>query len=437
MDTFLTDDHVAEMLAKEANDYSLRYSSLGLDAARSTRPSTKAKPNTRFLRNIIKETTNHNQALLAREAAESQARLESLAEAKAREERKHRPGAQDLRRRQLGMITAALQGGAKRKHAREEDGGAGAAPKRAAAELYKPGERSAPQDKSAITERPDRKLAVEQDKDGHRARHRVRESERRHREDRSLSPDGEDKSRKERRRDRSRSRSPRHREGTERHRHRHSHRYRERSLSDDGSATEGRSTSRRKHRSDRHRHRHRVRERDEKTDPSSSQRHHRHKSPEKEDTMPKQDDSDPLEAIIGPLPPRSPPQIRIKGRGAATGPSAMDSRFSDSYDPKSDIQPDSDVEGDDWADSLEALRDREKWRRQGAERLRAAGFSEEQIKGWEDKGGKEKGVEDVRWAKTGEGREWDRGKRVGGLDGADEDEVGEGDEMEGRLGWER
>ncbi|KAB5559833.1 pre-mRNA-splicing factor 38B [Coniochaeta sp. 2T2.1] len=410
MDTILTDDHVAEMLAKEANDYSLRYSSLGLDGTRST-----------------------SQALLAKEVAESQARLESLAEAKAREERKHRPGAQDLRRRQLGMITAALQGGTKRKPA-TEDGGDSPAPKRAAAELYKPGERSARHDKSA-TERVDRKTTGELEKKRHRTRHRDRDTERRHKDDRSMSPEGEDKPGKERRRDRSRSRSPRHREGKERHRHRHSHRYRERSLSEDGSATGGRSTSRRKHRSDRHRHH--ERERDEKTDPSSSRRHHRHKSPEKEDIMPKHDDSDPLEAIIGPLPPRSPPQIRLKGRGAATGPSAMDSRFSDSYDPKSDIQPDSDVEGDDWADSLEALRDREKWRRQGAERLRAAGFSEEQIKGWEEKGGKEKGVEDVRWAKSGEGREWDRGKRVGGLDGVEEDVVEEGDEMEGRLGWER
>ncbi len=94
----------------------------------------------------------------------------------------------------------------------------------------------------------------------------------------------------------------------------------------------------------------------------------------------------------------------------------MDSRFSAAYDPKSDIQPDSDIDGDDRADSLEALRDREKWRQQGAERLRAAGFTEEQVKGWEKNSGREKSVEDVRWAKKGEGREWDRGKVVGGVD---------------------
>jgi hypothetical protein len=94
----------------------------------------------------------------------------------------------------------------------------------------------------------------------------------------------------------------------------------------------------------------------------------------------------------------------------------MDSRFSESYDPKFDVQLDSkmDVDGDDWDEALEALRDRQKWKQQGAERLRAAGFTGEQIKAWErSEGGREKSAEDVRWAKPGEGREWDRGKVMG------------------------
>jgi hypothetical protein len=37
MEGILTDDHVAELLAKEANDYSLRYSSMGLEGYRSPR----------------------------------------------------------------------------------------------------------------------------------------------------------------------------------------------------------------------------------------------------------------------------------------------------------------------------------------------------------------------------------------------------------------
>jgi hypothetical protein len=92
----------------------------------------------------------------------------------------------------------------------------------------------------------------------------------------------------------------------------------------------------------------------------------------------------------------------------------MDSRFSDNYDPKTDVQLDSDAEDDDWDQALETLRDRQKWKQQGADRLRAAGFTEEQIKSWEKSDGKggEKSIEDVRWVKPGEGREWDRGKVI-------------------------
>ena len=53
---------------------------------------------------------------------------------------------------------------------------------------------------------------------------------------------------------------------------------------------------------------------------------------------------------------------------------------------------------DDWDMALEAVKDRQKWKQQGAQRLREAGFTEQQVKKWE-KGG-EKTEEDVRWAKT-------------------------------------
>lgn len=63
--------------------------------------------------------------------------------------------------------------------------------------------------------------------------------------------------------------------------------------------------------------------------------------------------------------------------------------------------------------ALEALRDRELWKKKGAERLREAGFAEEEVRRWEESGnGKEKGVEDVRWRGQGEVREWDAGKVV-------------------------
>jgi hypothetical protein len=86
----------------------------------------------------------------------------------------------------------------------------------------------------------------------------------------------------------------------------------------------------------------------------------------------------------------------------------MDAHFADDYDPSVDVKPASDE--DDWEQALEDFRDRQKLRQSGAERLRQAGFNEDQISKWE-KGG-EKTEEDVRWAKKGEGREWDRGKVV-------------------------
>ncbi|EMC98404.1 hypothetical protein BAUCODRAFT_32446 [Baudoinia panamericana UAMH 10762] len=116
-------------------------------------------------------------------------------------------------------------------------------------------------------------------------------------------------------------------------------------------------------------------------------------------------DSDPLDDVIG---PRRASASRARGRGAASASSsAMDAHFDPSYDPKSDVSLDRD-EADDWDMALEALRDRAKWRTQGADRLKAAGFTDDEAKRWE-KGG-ERDAEDVRWRKKGEDREWDRGK---------------------------
>lgn len=107
-----------------------------------------------------------------------------------------------------------------------------------------------------------------------------------------------------------------------------------------------------------------------------------------------------------------------RGRGAFTAAAKafdIDTHFAANYDPALDVLPNSDTEGD-WDQALEALKDRQRWRQTGAERLRAAGFTEEEVKKWET--GKQKGEEDVKWKRSGEGREWDRGKVVQ----ADEDE---------------
>lgn len=132
-------------------------------------------------------------------------------------------------------------------------------------------------------------------------------------------------------------------------------------------------------------------------------------------------ESDPLEALVGPLPPshsnnavHGAPPLVSRGRGAyRPSASAMDQHFSSTYDPSLDLRPDSEPEDEkeDWDLALEALRDRELWKQKGAERLRAAGFGDEEIKKWESSG-KEKGAEDVKWTGKGEEREWDRGKVV-------------------------
>lgn len=118
----------------------------------------------------------------------------------------------------------------------------------------------------------------------------------------------------------------------------------------------------------------------------------------------------------------------------------MDSHFAENYDPTLDVQPDDDddnnpgtltkntrrpvpglsTEEDDWDMALEALRDRALWRRNGADRLREAGFGDDVVDKFTSNGAfsaltggdGEKGIEDVKWAKKGEGREWDRGKVV-------------------------
>lgn len=111
-----------------------------------------------------------------------------------------------------------------------------------------------------------------------------------------------------------------------------------------------------------------------------------------------EDDSDPLEQIVGPLPP---PKVQARGRGSTQASSGIDARFSETYNPALDLAAGDGEEGDDW----DMVLDRVKWRQQGAERLRAAGFTDKEVEGWES--GKKA---EVRWAKSGEGREWDRGK---------------------------
>ncbi|KAI1392212.1 uncharacterized protein F4822DRAFT_390052 [Hypoxylon trugodes] len=352
---FLTDDQVANLLVKEAQDCSLRYSAMGLDAFKSSkRPANQPKPNTRFLNNIIRDTNSHNRALLAKENAESQAKLRDLedAEEKKRKEegrklRKSKPGPSDTRKRMLGDI-AAILGSSKRRRTERTD-----IPTGYASDLPEPSS---------------------SDRNKHRQR-------------KSFAASDTTNKRASSRKDRSTGRSD-----VKAQRYT----YRCEDSSGGGSlSTDPRGRKRRRHspRSDRDRQLGVVKHSESRPSQSESE---------------ESSDSDPLEEIIGPLPARKT-TVQRRGRGANASTSGIDSRFAPDYDPRNDVTPDPE-EGDDWERAAEAFRDRQKWKLQRADRLRSAGFTEEQIKKWET--GDEKDEADVRWTKAGGLREWDRGKVV-------------------------
>ncbi|KAL7929575.1 hypothetical protein V8C35DRAFT_315154 [Trichoderma chlorosporum] len=366
-DEILTDDYVAGLLAKEASDCSIKYSAMGMEAFNTkSKPSNVPKPNTRFLRNIIRDTDSHNKALLAKEAAESKARLKDLERAEEAKRRKLNPTAGDVRRRQLGNIQSIL---------------GGPRPKRD--DNIEPSDDQRSKNKSDSDRHSRRASRRERDADtGHKSRKDYGRL--------SRSPEGDD--RRSYHNDQPRSSRRKHR---------------------DGSSSE-----------DRHRH---VNERDRRRDRSRSPRHrrrsrspqtkrskHRSRSPlvtEKQASRDLHlknidDESDPLEEFIGPAPPP-----KYRGRGTVAGAASLDRRFSDSYDPSTDILPDKEEE--DWDDAVEAFRDRQKLRRAQDDRMKAAGFADHQIQRINNSQ-REKTEEDVVWSKAGEERAWDRGKKEDG-----------------------
>jgi hypothetical protein len=322
--------------------------------------------------------------LLAKEAAESRARLQSLGGGPNGGEKASRVGRGDIRRRQLGDI-AAILGGRPSKRKRTEN------PRRQDVNGRRVNTSSEDEEPEVKADNGRGRIRRTENQEDRRSKHRRRNGD----DEKNVEEDvGDHKS--HRRRHRSRSEDP----------DRDDRKRRRRGTSGDRAKDK---ESRRRHRSrSRDRGSKKSRRRSESPKPESSQRSDKVSKP-----APKTDyDSDPLDDIIGPRPPPVH-EVRSRGRGTTSHASGIDSRFSATYDPTADVQLDPDEEND-WDQALEALRDRQKWKQSGADRLRAAGFTEKEITKWE-KGG-EKREEDVRWAKQGEGREWDRGK-VMGLDG--------------------
>lgn len=318
----------------------------------------------RFLRNLVKETDSHNAALLAREAAESKARLHSM-------EKKEEKPALDIRKRQLGLIAAHLTGGPKKSGYKAEDSS-----KRRRRDTSSGDENRDRRNRSKRTGREDESgRRKDRAEDVKRSRHR----------------DYRDRSENDHchrtRGSRSRSQSSAREDRKSRHRHRSHHRRKSRSRSGEQSHNEDRRERRRQNAKD------------------DLPRHKSERQPRQRES---EEDSDPLDDIIGPRPPPAP-KFYTKGRGLISSAAGIDSRFSSDYDPTADVALDPEEEND-WDQALEALRDRQKFKQHGANRLRAAGFTEEEVAKWEKGGSGEKSEADVRWAKKGETKEWDRGK---------------------------
>ncbi|PCD33109.1 hypothetical protein AU210_009344 [Fusarium oxysporum f. sp. radicis-cucumerinum] len=315
-DEILTDDYVADLLAQEASDCSLKYSAMGMEAYRTNKkPANMMKPNTRFLRHIIKDTDNHNKALLAKEAAESKARLKDLERTEEIKRRKTNPSVHDIRRRQMGDIHAIL--GGKKRPRNEDEAGPSSRRNSQHGRIGHEEITDGAIDHGAETELPKKKGIIVAVINGETGLDHLQ--------------------------------------------------------ADDGLDRPGN-----------------LGEEEE-------------------------EGSDAMEDLMGPAPPP-----KYRGRGTVGGSSGIDRRFSDTYDPKTDIQMDEDEVGNDWDDAVEAFRDRQKLRQNQEQRLKDAGFADEQIQ--RASGADEKSAESVQWSKAGEKRAWDVGKVIGS-DGVAQPEV--------------
>ncbi|KAK9563586.1 hypothetical protein V6Z77_003942 [Aspergillus fumigatus] len=403
MNDELSNDYVAEVLAKEARDSSMKYSAQGMGAYLPRRPTGAApKPNTRFLRNIIKETDSHNAALKRKEEREARERMRQL----------------------RGQALSSSSNGTKERDRHRS--------RRLSDNLGSLRDtRGSRESKHHPHMRNRRSRSASSDRDGSR-RHR-----RSHRSDDKDEKRHQSSREKHRRHSYSRSRSPRD-DDASKSRDRYRRRRRTVSLSPSRSPSPDRHRGRKGRENTRHSTR--------RSSPNSHMAFEyatacgrgRTPSPRKESGF----DSDPLEDLVGPLPPKHGVDsdwgaIRSRGRGAYKAKlSNIDAHFAPDYDPTLDVHmEDGDqdqqkgpsrrpvagltTEEDDWELALEALRDRARWKQKGAERLREAGFDDAVVDRWKSTsskttiGGDDEGrLEDVKWSKNGEGREWDRGKFV-------------------------
>lgn len=336
------------------------------------------KPNTRFLRHIIKDTDTHNKNLLAKEATESKARLRHLEHTEEVKRLRTNPNTRDIRNRQIGDIRAILGAGKKRRKGQDDD-------------------------------TPNLHLHSRKEEHGYSHGHGSRHSNKDTHKDQDLFRDHRDHPRRHgrldmahvtrtsRKDDETSPKSTRdRRSGPHEYDRPHSSRLKRHRSASPNNRTRSPSPSRRHNK-----HRHRSPLRDKRHHAKQAQKGSKRASVEELE-------SDPLDDLFGPT-----PAPKLRGRGALSASSGIDRRFSDTYDPKTDIQMDETEGGGDWGDAVAAFRDRQKLNQDHNERMRSASLADTHINNVQD--AREKSGEDVRWAKAGEKREWDRGKAGGVL----------------------
>lgn len=169
-------------------------------------------------------------------------------------------------------------------------------------------------------------------------------------------------------------------------------------------------------RRDSRRHRHSGRERERESPRRSKSRRDSPESDGVEQAKEKKPSSHSFDGTREQSRSDSEQPVRKRGRGASKRSSGIDDRFEKGYDPAQDVTLDSDhaEDAEDWDMALEAMRDRAKWKRNQACRMREAGFDEKEIARWEtnalDQDSQNRDVKNVRWSRKGEVREWDAGK---------------------------
>ncbi|EXJ79586.1 hypothetical protein A1O3_07865 [Capronia epimyces CBS 606.96] len=373
------DDYVAKLLTEDARKSSIRYASMGTYALMAKRPANAApKPNTRFLKTLVREADNHNAALKKKEELEARIRLRNLRGAKD----SHTVDRDTVGQRRRHSHPHRERGSEGKRHMSDDE----------------EGERNVRYTRNEKERSDRRSRSPERDGGGdERSRRRARKK---HSDDYSGKDDREKRSHNHQSSNRPlsrlRSRS-REIQGKDRGRLdrkiRHSHR-------DSAARPEQR----------------RLDNEDETHRSQHTQRRSRSSSSSSSAS------SDPLPSLIGPRPRDN--RTTRRGRGFSRNPrsSNIDAHFSSSYDPSLDVDTEekSYAEGqgggDDWDNALEALRDRRAWKAKQTDRMREAGFDEDEIKRWEASsarpgiGDGDFDIRHVKWRKPGEGREWDAGK---------------------------